>query len=225
MEYARLSLCEEEVMGVIWDSVSESEFSYILDTANGRYGTDWKISTVSTYLNRIMKKGFLEQEKRGRNTLYRFRISANDYYKARMREYFQLFYKKDADHFLSDLASAKALDFHKNELPALSLAEEKLFSIVLRGDGVLKLSDIIRCYNIYSGATEPTVRTLLSRLAKKGYVVCYKRHGSFCYKAVVEKDAYIKERLYDTYHFFSRIETFSADKLLPEDLLTDEVAC
>lgn len=65
-----LTNCEVLVMKVIWSSDEVMSIQEILRAANEAYGKDWKVQTVSTFLSKIVKKGYLDMRRQGRTFFY-----------------------------------------------------------------------------------------------------------------------------------------------------------
>ena len=60
MDTNDISACEKLVMKVIWDSTEELALQEVMDGVNHENGKNWKPQTVSTFLSRLVKKGFLQ---------------------------------------------------------------------------------------------------------------------------------------------------------------------
>lgn len=65
-----LSKSEKEVLSVIYDSEERIGLKEVVELVNEKYNHTWKPQTVSTFLRRTVKKGYLEDYKEGRQTLY-----------------------------------------------------------------------------------------------------------------------------------------------------------
>ncbi len=65
-----LTDCEVLVMKVIWQSDTVMSIQEIITRINQQYQKDWKLQTVSTFLSRAVKKGYLEMKRRGRSFDY-----------------------------------------------------------------------------------------------------------------------------------------------------------
>ena len=65
-----LTECEVLVMKVIWESDDVMSIQEIITRINQQYQKDWKLQTVSTFLSRAVKKGYLEMKRRGRSFDY-----------------------------------------------------------------------------------------------------------------------------------------------------------
>lgn len=74
-----LTDCEVFVMKVIWASDDAMSIQEITAKINQRYQKDWKVQTVSTFLSRAVKKGYLVMKRSGR-TFYYYPIVSEDEY-------------------------------------------------------------------------------------------------------------------------------------------------
>ncbi len=73
--------CECCVMKVIWARDEEPGLREVMAEVNERFNKEWKIQTVSTFLTRLVKKGYLTMERRGRVFYYFPAISESEYAK------------------------------------------------------------------------------------------------------------------------------------------------
>lgn len=74
-----MTKCEEMVMSVIWDKGEEESVLPIMEATNRRFDQKWKPQTVSTFLARLVRKGYLEYYRIGRVFYYRVLVSKEDY--------------------------------------------------------------------------------------------------------------------------------------------------
>lgn len=74
-----LTECEQLVMKVIWNSEAELTLPDIVRKVNSTYQKEWKPQTVSTFLARLVKKGFLNSYRAGRTFYYQSLISEKTY--------------------------------------------------------------------------------------------------------------------------------------------------
>ena len=70
MVLRKLTECELQVMKIIWEKEREMNLQEILKEVNLKYGKDWKPQTVSTFLARLVRKGYLNMYRSGRTFLY-----------------------------------------------------------------------------------------------------------------------------------------------------------
>ena len=87
----RLPSAEEQVMSVIWKSNESIDLKSIMNAANEKFDHDWKPQTVSTFLARLRKRGFLSAEKIGRYTYYTPIVEMADYKEMLLNEIEQMF--------------------------------------------------------------------------------------------------------------------------------------
>lgn len=75
----RLTECEELVMSVIWDAEEDLNLPQIVERVNRRFGKDWAMQTVSTFLARLRRKGVVDAERSGRTFFYQVLLPKTDY--------------------------------------------------------------------------------------------------------------------------------------------------
>ena len=75
-QFQSLSESEMEVMRVIWASPTPVTSAEMLERFSAK---GWKIQTVSTFLTRLVDKGALKMEKRGRSNLYSPALTPEEY--------------------------------------------------------------------------------------------------------------------------------------------------
>lgn len=93
----RLTECEEKVMEIILDATEELNLPEIVARVNEKYKKDWKPQTVSTFLQRIVKKGMAEPRRAGRTFLYRPTITKQEYLKKITIDFCEMWYDGDAE--------------------------------------------------------------------------------------------------------------------------------
>lgn len=81
-----LTECEVLVMKVIWESGEAMSIQEITARINLKYNKDWKLQTVSTFLSRAVKKGYLEMKRRGRSFDYYPLVTEEEYGKREIVE-------------------------------------------------------------------------------------------------------------------------------------------
>lgn len=87
----RLSSCEEQVMSVVWKCSESPDLRKVMDEVNCKFDHDWRPQTVSTFLLRLRKKGFLSSERRGRYTYYTPIKKMEDYKNVILQELDKMF--------------------------------------------------------------------------------------------------------------------------------------
>ena len=78
-----------------------------MEVANSRYKKNWKPQTVSTFLGKLVRKGFLEQYRDGRYFYYHILVSRHDYRCRMLRDDLDFWDDGDVDEFVSELMDKK----------------------------------------------------------------------------------------------------------------------
>lgn len=78
----KLSATETEVMQIIWELAAPVTVSQLLIVFEQR---NWKTSTMSTILARLIDKGFLTKEMKGKANYYRATLTLPEYQKYETR--------------------------------------------------------------------------------------------------------------------------------------------
>ncbi len=79
MRAKALTESEKITMKCVWDLGDGARLAHIMGLANEKYEKDWKPQTVSTFLGKLVGKGFVEQYRDGRYFYYRILISKHEY--------------------------------------------------------------------------------------------------------------------------------------------------
>jgi len=98
----RLSDVEMELMQTIWELATPVTVTQLLDIFEESKG--WKNSTISTMLDRIISKGFLRKEMKGKANYYTINASLEDYQKQEGRNIISSLYGGSVRSFMAALA-------------------------------------------------------------------------------------------------------------------------
>lgn len=109
LEGQHLTDCELLVMKVIWESEERLSLIQIMDQVNGKYHKTWKSQTVSTFLGRIVRRGFLAMERKGRQFFYTPLVSEEEYGKQEILHCLEFWCTGRADVFVANLLKAREL--------------------------------------------------------------------------------------------------------------------
>lgn len=118
----KISESEMEIMNIVWkhqDGITSKDIMEFLPEKK------WKVTTVLTLMSRLVEKGFLKAEKKGRSKVYTSIISQNEYKKACAKNFLNKFYEGSAKNFFASL-------FEDNEISKKDL--EELKSLLERND-------------------------------------------------------------------------------------------
>lgn len=115
MKQKELTVAETIVMKCIWDSDHEMGLSEILQLTNEKYGRNWKSQTVSTYLAKLVQKGFIKMKRQGRHITYEILILEKAYTAAQAKEFVAFWYGGSLSGFLEafydgETVSAEEID-------------------------------------------------------------------------------------------------------------------
>ncbi len=107
MKVNGLTESEKITMKCVWDLGGGARLAHIMEVANSRYKKNWKPQTVSTFLGKLVRKGFLEQYRDGRYFYYHILVSRHDYRCRMLRDDLDFWDDGDVDEFVSELMDKK----------------------------------------------------------------------------------------------------------------------
>lgn len=79
MDIKALTESEKITMKCVWDLGDGCRLAHILEKTSEVYKKKWKSQTVSTFLGKLVSKGYVEQYRQGRYYCYRILISEHEY--------------------------------------------------------------------------------------------------------------------------------------------------
>lgn len=91
---------EYEIMKILWDTEDKMTVS---DVVKALDGNDWTASTVSTFLQRLLKKGVVDCEKKGKTNLYYPFLKQNDYDMNETQNFLSKLYKGSVKNLVAAL--------------------------------------------------------------------------------------------------------------------------
>ncbi len=97
---------ELEIMKVIWKSkeaISTAEIGKAVE------GHGWKRTTITTFLARLVEKGAISAEKRGKTMYYTSIITAKEYKKSQVKSLLKNVFDGSAQELVASLFEQKAL--------------------------------------------------------------------------------------------------------------------
>jgi predicted transcriptional regulator len=98
----QISQSELEVMNIIWQENGTITFAPLMEKLNKMEKT-WKTNTVVTFLARLVEKGILSIEKKGRNNIYTAQVSEQDYLANQTRAFLEKMYGFNAKELVASL--------------------------------------------------------------------------------------------------------------------------
>ena len=109
MEEKLLSECERLVLDVIWKNEEPMTIQEIAEKVIRIHGKDWQIRTVSVFLHRIVAKGYLTLERKGRTYYYHPVMTEKEYKQQEIVKCLNTWSEGRADLFLSALVNERPL--------------------------------------------------------------------------------------------------------------------
>lgn len=87
----KLSECEEMIMKILWADEKDLDLVTVTQRAKERFGKEWKLQTVATFMTRLKGKGWIEIYRIGRYSHYHPLVSVEQYREKKIEEMFDLF--------------------------------------------------------------------------------------------------------------------------------------
>ncbi len=108
MELQSLTNCEKIVMKTVWDAERELDLADITQRVNEMYDKEWKPQTVSTFLARLVKKGYLQHYRQGRVFYYQILVPQREYLGVMAERFAEFWKQENVDIFLEALRKRAA---------------------------------------------------------------------------------------------------------------------
>lgn len=102
-KFEHLTDCEEMVMKTVWDADRELGLMDITQGVNEVCKKSWKPQTVSTFLARLVRKGYLKHYRQGRVFFYHILIPREKYVAKKAREFIELWCHGNVEEFMEAL--------------------------------------------------------------------------------------------------------------------------
>lgn len=115
MNNEELSKVEVMVMKVIWSTSERMQLCEIVDLVNRRFEKSWKPQTISTYLRRLVKKGFISPVRLGSTYVYAVLIGEQEYMAKEIRHFVDVWGKDSPAGFVAALNKEKLLETKQKE--------------------------------------------------------------------------------------------------------------
>ncbi len=102
-------------MKTIWESGEPLSVQEIMERTNQKYGKQWKVQTVSTFLGRMVKKGYLKMERKGRVFYYDPLVTEESYRKRELDRQIAFWGDGSLDGLVVSFAKAARLTEEEKE--------------------------------------------------------------------------------------------------------------
>ena len=119
----KLPDAELEVMKAIWDNTPPMSTNDVMKVVSTE--KSWNISTLLTLLSRLIKRGFLTSEKRGRERIYYPQVDREEYTEFETKNFLQKLHENSLINLVNTLYDGN--DLTEKDMNDLSqwLAEKK----------------------------------------------------------------------------------------------------
>ena len=104
----KLGDAELEIMLAVWEAGEPVPSSYVQEKLRGR--RDWALPSILTSLSRLVDKGFLTCQKRGKSNWYHPLVSEKDYKAAEGRGLIDRLYGGSFTGMVASLCDGRAID-------------------------------------------------------------------------------------------------------------------
>ena len=104
----KLGDAELEIMLAVWEAGEPVPSSYVQEKLRGR--RDWALPSILTSLSRLVDKGFLSCQKRGKSNWYHPLVSEKDYKAAEGRGPIARLYGGSFTGMVASLCDGRAID-------------------------------------------------------------------------------------------------------------------
>lgn len=111
-----LSECEEMIMTIVWDLDSAPDLAETMKRVNAKFGKTWKPQTVSTFLTRLVQKGFLTSYRKGRYAYYEPVVKKDEYCAAEVTRIADLYFAGDTEKLAHFVQAVKRYKNYLSEL-------------------------------------------------------------------------------------------------------------
>ena len=111
-QFQSLSDSEMEVMQAVWSSQGPVTTGEMVERFSDK---GWKIQTVATFLTRLVEKGVLKMEKRGRGNLYSPALTPEGYRSREARNMIDTMYHGSMLDFMAALYGGGGVDKREAE--------------------------------------------------------------------------------------------------------------
>lgn len=104
----KLTECEEMIMSILWSSEEDLDLMTVTDNAKERFGKEWKLQTVATFMTRLEKKKYISVYRIGRYSHYHPVVSKDEYRKEKVEEVCGILFEEDLEQMARFIANMAA---------------------------------------------------------------------------------------------------------------------
>jgi predicted transcriptional regulator len=101
IKISKMSEAEKNIMRIIWEVDTPITSNDVMTAFEKE--KQWKITTILTFLTRLVEKGIISYEKKGKTNFYSANITAEQYSQFEAREYLDASYNGSIKSFMAAL--------------------------------------------------------------------------------------------------------------------------
>ncbi|WP_243156030.1 BlaI/MecI/CopY family transcriptional regulator [Clostridium sp. C2-6-12] len=116
-EFKKIPEAELEVMKIIWNNETPISTSRIKEICKEEKKNSWTVSTLQTLLNRLIERGFLNTEKRGKERIYSPKIMEEEYLEFETKMFLKKVHGNSFPSLINTLYRSK--EINKNDIEEL----------------------------------------------------------------------------------------------------------
>lgn len=116
MKAKALTESEKITMKSVWDLGDGVRLSHVMDRVNEKYDRNWKPQTVSTFLGKLVNKGYLKQYRDGRYYYYHILIDKHTYRTQMLKEDMVFWDDNNMEEYCSELLDPKTFTQEEREI-------------------------------------------------------------------------------------------------------------
>lgn len=115
-----LSSCEAVIMKIVWDEDGDLALKKLMEELRTKYKKDYARTTVATFLQRLIEKGYVRTYRVGRVSFTHALKKEKDYVDKMLRDQTEFWFKGDATKMLEAYCRANKLtDEQKEQMKAI----------------------------------------------------------------------------------------------------------
>lgn len=123
-----LSESELMIMKLIWDSEEELVLHQLVELVNEKYGRNWSSNIISTFLSRMVSKGYIVSYKKGRCYYYHVVVTESAYKVRFVEHQIKIWNDGSAGDYISDII--QNIELSKEDIQKIEAAVKQ------RGTGI-----------------------------------------------------------------------------------------
>lgn len=113
----KLAECEEIIMSILWSAEEDLDLMTVRNKAEEKFGKEWKLQTVATFMTRIAKKGYISIYRIGRYSHYHPEVSMDEYRLIKLKEVNMVLFGGDIgamQEFVSNMGGRDGTNSERN---------------------------------------------------------------------------------------------------------------